>query len=177
MAERREARRRRVLRLALLRRERDLDTRLRFGLIDLREREVERLRELLRDDRLRDDLRLVLREALDFEAFGTRALRVVLLRDAEREDLEALLLDAFGVRLLLPPLRRETRRRALREVDLFGALGVRARRLDPLRRELLFEALGVLLRRLGVRLRRLGVRLRRLGVRLRFCFFTALCLC
>lgn len=123
---------------------------------------LERRPELLRRDdrerllfleRLRDVLLLELLEALDLEDLG------VLDR----------LADLLGVRLLRADLRREERR------DLLGALGVRARRLEDLRLDLLLlEGFGVLLRRFGVRLRRLGVRLRRLGVRLRFCFLAGL---
>jgi len=107
---------------------------------------------------------------------------------------------AFGVRLLRAALRRDDLRLELRD-DLFGDLGVRARRLDTLRLELFFLGVfGVRLlraalrrderRRLALRdfLGAFGVRARRLddlrlelllfeafGVRLReterFCFF------
>lgn len=99
------------------------------------------------------------------------------LRFEDRRDLERLL--DLGVRLLREALRRVERRRLELRDDLFGAFGVRARRLEDLRLELrIFEAFGVRLRRAD-RIRLLPLELRRLdafGVRLRravrFCFLT-----
>lgn len=111
----------------------DFDARLRLGLFDFELfREAERVLERFIDD-LREDLRLLLID--DF-----------LFLDPEAD----LLLVALGVRLLRAALRLEDFRLALRlrEPNFFGALGVRARRLDDLRLEvLLLEALGVLLLR------------------------------